>query len=382
MKDNKIKICFFTGNRSEFSYIIPVIREIENYEDIEYKVIISGAHLDERYGETIEEIEKEGVNVDYKIKINSSDFLNKQVSEIIINIAKILRIEKPDYIYLSGDRYETYAAAVAAFFENVPIAHEGGGAITNGGCFDDSIRHAITKLASLHFTICKTNYHNIIKLGEENWRICLSGSVVVDTICKEQLLGKKELQNELNIDFNKPVILFTQHPVQNEVDMTKFYITQSLEALKKLGYQTIITYPNTDPGNEYILMEYEKYADTQNFRMVKSLGRVKYLSVMKYCSVVAGNSSSGLLETPIFKVPAVNIGTRQNGRIRSTNVIDADYSSEDIEKKIQKCINDKKFINEIEKCENPFGNGGASRKIIEFLRTNSKDRNLLLKKLL
>lgn len=382
MKNNKIKICFFTGNRSEFSYIIPVIREIENNKDIEYKFIISGAHLDERYGETIDEIKKEGISVDYKIKINPSDFVNKQISEIIVNISNILRIEKPDYIYLSGDRYETYAAAVAAFFENIPIAHEGGGAITNGGCFDDTIRHAITKLASLHFAICETNYYNIIKLGEEKWRICLSGSVVVDTICKEKLLTKKELQNELSIDFSAPVILFTQHPVPNEINMTKFYITQSLEALKKLGYQTIITYPNTDPGNEYIVEEYHKYMHTQNFRMVKSLGRVKYLSLMKYCSVVVGNSSSGLLETPIFKVPAVNIGTRQNGRIRSTNVIDADYNSEDIEEKIQKCINDKMFMLEIEKCENPFGNGGASNKIVDFLRANSSDRNVLLKKLL
>lgn len=385
MINKNIKIVFFTGNRAEFGLMAPIIKEASNDGDIQSKLIVSGVHLCKDYGNTIQEIQNEGIDVDYKITLTESkeneEYISKRSVEIIDKVSKILIKEKPDYFFILGDRYETYAAASAAVFLQIPIAHEGGGTITSGGCIDDVIRHAITKLANLHFVTCKTNYENVKKLGEEEWRICLSGSTAMDTIKNEKILSKNELEKELNLDFTKPIILFTQHPVLSEKDNIKNQIFESLEALKQLGYQTIITFPNSDVGSNDIIEQYYKYKDVKYFKFVKSLGRKRYLSVMKYSSAVVGNSSSGLLETPIFKIPTVNIGSRQYGRVRSNNVIDVSYNRKQIKLAIEKCIYDKDFIEQVKKCDNPFDNGNASLNIINFLKCNYANSKLMKKRL-
>jgi UDP-hydrolysing UDP-N-acetyl-D-glucosamine 2-epimerase len=312
-----MKVVFFTGNRSEFSLMAPIIKRIDKDPDMEFKLIVTGAHMEEEFGASIEEIEKENVNIDYKVNIGSTGKSNigvlDEVSKIFKEVGNILEIEKPDYFFVLGDRYETFAAAQAAFFSNIPIVHSGGGNITLGGCLDDTLRHLITKMASLHFVTCKENMENVKKLGEEHWRIFETGSPAVETVLNEGLISKEELESMFNISLDKPLIMFTQHPVASSWQHSDSQVRESLKALSMLGFQTIITYPNTDAGGSLIIEEYKKWNHVKNFIFIKSLGRIKYLSLMKYSSVVVGNSSSGLLETPIFKIPAVNIGERQKG---------------------------------------------------------------------
>ena len=381
----KIKVLFFTGNRSEYGLLAPIIRRISHDHEMEYSLIVSGTHLSIKYGGTIKEIEHDGLKIDYKIDIGSSGNSNQdvvfEVSDLIRKISLILAKTVPDFFFVLGDRYETFAAAQAAFFHKIPIAHSGGGNITEGGCFDDTIRHLITKMASLHFVTCKENEENIKKLGEESWRIVLAGSPVVETVLNEKLLSKEELEEDLHIDFNKPVILFTQHPVASNWNDSRVQVRESLKALKETGHQVIITYPNSDAGGAEIIEEYNEWSFYDKFTFIENLGRIKYLSLMKYVNVVVGNSSSGLLETPIFKIPSVNIGDRQKGRIRSTNVIDVNYSADEIINAIEKSIKDKHFLEDVKNCSNPFGDGKTSEIILNCLKENHNNHKLLFKTL-
>lgn len=379
----KIKVIFFTGNRSEFGLLVPIIKKISECEKTEYKLIVSGTHLSDKFGSSISEIEKERISIHYKIPIQTNGASDAEVvivfSKIFQEFGEILEIEKPNYVFVLGDRYETLAAAQAAFFYKIPILHSGGGNITQGGCLDDINRHLITKMASLHFVSCKENYNNIVKLGEEPWRIFITGSTAVETVLNEKLLTKDELSKEFNLSFDMPLILFTQHPVASNWQEAGHQVKKSLIALNELGYQTIITYPNADAGGSLIIEEYDKWKETKSFQFIKNLGRIKYLSLMKYCNVVVGNSSSGLLETPIFKVPSVNIGNRQKGRVRSTNVIDVDYDTVKIKEAIKNCLFDEEFIMKAKHCENPFGDGNSSKKIRDIILEYYGNERLLKK---
>lgn len=379
----KIKVLFFTGNRSEYGLLAPIIKRISSDRDMEYRLMVSGTHLSEKFGATINEIENDGFKIDYKININSSgssaEKIANEVSYLIKEINSILKNEVPDYFFVLGDRYETFAAAQAAFFNNIPIAHSGGGNITEGGCLDDTVRHLITKMASLHFVTCEINGKNILKLGEEPWRIVVAGSTSVETVLNWKLLSKRELEDIFKINLKEPVILFTQHPVASCWRQSRSQVRESLKALKETGYQVVITYPNSDAGGADIIEEYKEWLGYDKFTFVENLGRIKYLSLMKHVKAVVGNSSSGILETPIFKVPAVNIGDRQKGRIRSTNVLDVDYSADQIKEAIEKSIKDQSFLEKVKYCKNPFGNGKASEIIINSLKENYGNVKLLSK---
>ncbi|MBS4534373.1 UDP-N-acetylglucosamine 2-epimerase (hydrolyzing) [Clostridium sp. D2Q-14] len=381
----RVKVLFFTGNRSEYGLLAPIIKRVSNDSEMEYRLIVSGAHLSKKYGNTVEEIENDGINIDYKIDIESSGSSDVDIvfeaSDLIRKIGPILTREMPDYFFVLGDRYETFAAAQAAFFCKIPIVHSGGGNVTQGGCLDDTIRHLITKMSALHFVTCEVNGENIKKLGEESWRILISGSPAVETVLSENLLSMKSLEEEFGVSFNKPVILFTQHPVASSWEASRIQVRESLKALQETGYQVIITYPNTDAGGAEIIEEYKEWFEYDKFIFVENLGRIKYLSFMKYVNAVVGNSSSGLLETPIFKTPTVNIGNRQKGRIRSTNVIDVDYSATEIRNAVDRCINDSEFLKLVKESVNPFGDGQTSRIIVDTLKEYYQKESLLEKEL-
>lgn len=377
---------FFTANRSEYGLLSSVIKKIITEDDVDYKLIVSGAHLLEKYGNTITEIENDNIDIHYKVETSSSGADSLEIindtTTIIKGVANILNNERPDYLFVLGDRYESFAAAQAAFFMQIPIAHSGGGNITEGGCFDDTIRHAITKLASLHFVSCTENADNLKKLGEESWRIIVSGSTAVDVALSNDLYGKNYIQNKIGISFDSPVIVFTLHPTAVSADDLRSQLQTCLRSLKELGYTTIITYPNPDIGGGVIIDEYEKWQDIENFVYINNLGHKLYLSLLKYASVIVGNSSSGLLEAPIFGVPAVNIGMRQKGRVRAANVIDCNFSEDSIKKAIAKSLNDKDFLGSIKEQTDLFGKGTASDFIVDALKKHCKNESLLFKKLI
>jgi len=323
MVNDYINILYFSGDRSDYQIILPVMKLLPG------KLI--ACH---------------DVPCDKRIYLTGD--IQAQVAKVINE-----RFEA-DYLYIVGDRYEAFAAAAASFFQRIPIAHQGGGAITEGGCFDDQLRHAITKLAHLHFVSCREHYDNLIKLGEEPWRITISGNTLPD-----RETGEAEPCD----------ILFTQHAIPGQDAQAQ--IRESLSALAELNMPTIITYPNPDPGREEILDEFTNWRHVKCFRFIPNLGD-RYTATMKNAKVVVGNSSSGIIETSFFGVPCVNIGDRQKGRARAENVIDVPYDREKIKQAILEAVNMERV------CSDKFKGGGAAA-IVSKLKEHFGDERLLKK---
>lgn len=380
------KIAVFTGNRAEYGLLHPVIRSLVADSSMATYLIISGSHLSDEFGMTISEIDasntKEVIEIPLPIaKVNENEEMLLSFSTIINNGIEILKRWEPDMIVLAGDRFETFAMAVTSFYMNIPIAHLFGGDLSQGGHLDDSARHSITKLAHLHFTTNDDSYRRVIALGEEKWRVFNVGSPVMDYVVKGDYASPDEIARELELEIDKTIILFTQHPITTESELAYDQVRESLEALKGLGYQTIITYPCNDAGSKRIIEAIREYRGVPNFRIRKSLGRRLYLGCLKIVSCVAGNSSSGLIETPLFKVPAVNIGDRQAGRLKAENVIDVPCEREAITKAIRQTIEDYHFITKAKNCSNPYGEGGASKQIVDVIKSKNIKSILLKKKM-
>lgn len=383
---SKRKISVFTGNRSEYGLLNPVIRALAEEPTLETSLVISGTHLDGNFGKTIGEIDTSQLAAVRELMLNIPDTDTQtamllSIANIVSSGVTLLRELAPDFMVLAGDRYETFAMAVTAFYMNIPVAHIFGGDISEGGHLDDSVRHCITKLSHLHFTTNDDSFQRILKLGEEEWRVFNVGSPVIDNVLSGNFAGQDEVSRELNLDLERPIVVFTQHPVTTEVDEAYGQVKESLEALKALGYQTVITYPCNDAGSEHIIKAIHEYDNVPHFRIKKSLGWRLYLGCLRIASCVAGNSSSGLMETPIFKVPCVNIGTRQYGRLRAENVIDVTYSKHEIMAAVRLAITDTEFIKKVKNCFNPYGQGGASERIAKVLCSVSLNKNLLQKKM-
>lgn len=381
------RIAVFTGSRSEYGLLHSTIRALVECREFNPLLIIAGGHLQEEFGNTIKEINIKGLD-EVKIIDAPQDNIKSPrermldlFSKILTAGAKIIAEVDPDIILLAGDRYETYAMSIAAFYSNLPVAHMFGGDLSQGGHLDDSVRHSLTKLAHIHFVTNEDSYRRVISLGEEPWRVHNVGSPVLDNIMDGEIAGRAEVYKALNLDSDKPVILFTQHPVTTESEKAYWQVRISLEALKELNLQTVITYPNSDPGSELIIKAIKEFEYTSGFRIVKNLGWRLYLGCMQVASCVVGNSSSGLMETPFFKVPFVNIGSRQAGRLRAENVIDADYDKEKIKKSIIFALYDKDFADRVQSCNNPYGKGRTAEAILRVLSGLPQKECLLKKKM-
>ncbi|MBF0330174.1 MAG: UDP-N-acetylglucosamine 2-epimerase (hydrolyzing) [Nitrospirae bacterium] len=383
---NKRKIVVFTGNRAEYGLLNPVIKALSEDPAFETTLIISGTHLSGDFGKTAGEIDTSNLAAIREIVLEIPDTDTRtsmllSVSDLIRTGVCMLKDISPDCFVLAGDRYETFAMALTSFYCNIPIAHIFGGDLSQGGHLDDSVRHSITKLSHIHFTTNEDSFNRVLKLGEEPWRVFNVGTPVMDNVLGGNFAGPEEVSRELSLDLNRPMIIFTQHPVTTETDMAYEQAKESLEALKALGCQTVITYPCNDAGSEHIIKAINEYEGVSYFRIRKSLGWRLYLGCLRVASCVAGNSSSGLMETPIFKVPCVNIGTRQQGRLRADNVIDVSYDRNEISAALQTALNDSAFIKQVQNCSNPYGQGGASKRIAHVLSTLPFDKKMLQKKM-
>ena len=378
-------IAIFTGNRSEYGILFPVIRAIAGHKNLDYKLIVSGAHLSEEHGNTLAEIEADGVAVAERIDLgvggSSESDPSQQIARCIEGMGKIFRRMRPDIQLVLGDRYETFGAAIAAFLAGIPIAHLAGGDLSHGGCLDDSIRHAITRLAHIHFATNGDSAERLMRMGEEGWRVHNTGLPTLDQILSGEFFDATTLSRELELDFSQPIILFTQHPVTLEAERAGAQAHESLQPLQRLGLQTVITYPNNDPGSDLIRAEIEKHRNIHHFRIYKSLGRKRYLGLMRIASVMVGNSSSGLMEAPSFKLPVVNVGSRQADRLRAGNVIDVECASETIEAAIRCALNDRDFRAKVSRCVNPYGDGHASERVVRILAELTTDERLLRKRM-
>lgn len=379
------KILVVTGTRAEYGLLYWTMKEIQKDDELELQLIVTGNHLIKDYGYTIEQIKKDGFKIDDEIDmmINSErkSGIVKSMGIEMIQMAQSFERLKPDILLILGDRYETFVAATCAMMMNIPIAHMNGGESTEGA-IDEQIRHAITKMAHIHFTGAEYYKERVIKMGEESWRVHNVGQSGIENIKRLELFTKEELEKELKVKFNKKVFLITYHPVTlNDEDIEK-QIDNLINALKKYDAQYIFTYPNADYGSKIIIEKINKFINKNNNAYVfHSLGQKKYLSLLKYAHVMIGNSSSGIIESPIFKIPVINIGERQKGRLRNNNIIDTDYDEEDIYNGIFKALNDENFKVNLNKIENIFGNGTTSIQIVKVLKKININKKLLYKKL-
>ncbi|WP_027624880.1 UDP-N-acetylglucosamine 2-epimerase [Clostridium lundense] len=379
------KILVVTGTRAEYGLLYWTMKAIEEDKDLELQLIATGNHLVPEYGLTIEQIKKDGFNIDEEIDMmissNNKSAVLKSMGIEMIQLASAFDRLKPDILLILGDRYETFVAATCAMMMNIPIAHMNGGESTEG-LIDEQIRHAITKMAHIHLAGAEYYKERIIKMGEESWRVHNVGQSGVESIKRINFMSKEELEKQLNIKFNREVFLVTYHPVTLDLDNTEYQIDQLIKALKKYDAQIIFTYPNADFGSKIIIDKIKKYESlNENVNIIYSLGQLKYLSLLKYSDIIIGNSSSGIIEAPVFNIPVVNIGDRQKGRIRNKNIIDCGYNENDIIKAIDIALNDNSFRSQLNYIENVYGDGNTSKRIVHILKDVYINKNLINKKL-
>ncbi|MFT8348042.1 UDP-N-acetylglucosamine 2-epimerase [Clostridium saccharoperbutylacetonicum] len=379
------KILVVTGTRAEYGLLYWTMKEIQNDKELELQLVVTGNHLLKEYGYTVEQIRRDGFKIDEEIDmiVNSEkkSSIVKSMGMEIIQMAQSFDRLKPDILLVLGDRYEIFVATTCAMMMNIPIAHMNGGESTEGAV-DEQIRHAITKMSHIHFPGAEYYKDRIIKMGEEPWRVHNVGQAGIENIKRLELLGKEELEKELNICFDKSIFLITYHPVTLDLENIENQIDNLLNAIKEFDAKYIFTYPNADFGSKIIIDKINNFVKgNKNAYRYYSLGQKRYLSLLKYADAMLGNSSSGIIEAPSFKLPVINIGDRQNGRLRSNNIIDAGYNKEEIIESINKVLFDKNFKANLTNVENIYGSGNVSENIVNILKSISVDKRLLNKKL-
>lgn len=349
------------------------MKEIEKVDDFRLQVLVTGMHLSPEFGLTYKEIEKDGFQIAEKITMllssDSDNGITKSIGLAIIGFADAFERLKPDFLILLGDRFETYAAAVAGHVFKIPIAHLYGGELTEGA-IDDAFRHSITKFGMLHFTATKEYRKRVIQMGEEPQRVINVGAIGIDNIKNFDLLTKLRLEKDLGFRFWKKNLLVTFHPASMNADFTDYQFDQLLEALNYFkNYKIIFTKPNCDNNGRIIIKKIDEYVKKNLKRTVAfdSMGQLRYLSTIQYVDSVVGNSSSGIIEVPALKKPTVNIGNRQKGRVRCKSIIDCNEDKYSIIKAIEKSVSED-FKLHCQKVKNPYGDGGSVGKIIEVLK--------------
>ena len=395
MKKRRRIIAVFTGNRAEYGLQYPILKAIAAHPGLDYRLIVSGAHLDRNFGRTLAEIRQDGFRVHAEVKIEmAEDTLFATANAIgtgIVSMSRALARIRPDMLVVYADRFEGFAALVAATQMRVPTAHVEGGDVTEGGALDDSVRHAMTKLAHLHFTTNADAARRIRAMGEAAWRVHNVGFPAIDLVSAGLFAPPKEIMAKYRLSPDRPVVLFTQHSVTTQFDEAIAQIRPSLHALERLArneVQIIATYPNNDAGGLAIARELEKWTrrPIPNIQLHKNLGRWNYHGILNFIGrqsggACVGNSSSGIKETPAFHCAAVNVGSRQDGRLRARNVIDAGYDENALLRAVKRCISDKAFLKTARTCANPYGRGDAGRRIAQVLCRVPLDRRLITKEM-
>lgn len=365
----KRKIASITGTRADYDLMRPVYSAIQASESLELDLIVTGMHLLPEFKTSLDQVTED---IFGKLHIasmllgeDSGKAMAQSFGLAVFSIASIFEEIKPDIVLLQGDRGEMLAAAICAAHMNRPIVHMSGGDFS--GSIDDSIRNAISKFAHFHLSTCSQSSERLQAMGEAPNRIREVGEPGLDVIRQMQFIPAENLAEELQLDLSKPIILATQHPVTTEAERASWQISQTLEALSELNMQTVFTYPNSDTGGREMIKVLESYGDKPFIRIVPNLGSEKYLSLMRIASILVGNSSSGILEAPSFRLPVVNIGTRQHARLRAINVLDVGYEKGEIQKAVHFVLENQEFRRSLVDCTNPYGDGHTAEKTVHIL---------------
>lgn len=381
----KKHIVYISGSRADYGLMRNTLIEIAKHLGLKLTVIGAGMHLLAEFGMTINSIKKDGkeqgfevvqLNATYKDDERAS--MAEFVGQFIVELTRVLKELKPNMLLVVGDRGEMLAGADVGTYLGICIVHVHGGEVSS--TVDEVARHAITKLAHIHLASTKESAERIVKMGEEKKNVHVVGAPGIDDIIKVSI-KKYELEKRLGIKLADSFAIVTQHPVSAEIGEVKKQIKETIEAVLSAGLQAVIIYPNADAGGRAMIEVIEQYRNNPSISIFKSLKREEFLGLMKHASVMIGNSSAGIIEAVSFKLPVVNVGTRQSGRQRECNVIDAGYDRKKILAAIKKALDDKKFRLALSKCNSPYGDGKTAQRIAKLLAEIKVDNKLLQKRI-
>lgn len=379
------RIGIMTGTRAEYGLLKPLMQEINKDNDLELYLIVSGMHLSPEFGMTYKEIEEDGFQINAKVEmLLSSDSpvgISKSIGLGIIGFADGFQRADLDMLILLGDRYEALSAAICAMVMRIPIAHLHGGELTEGA-IDEGIRHSITKMSYLHFTSTEEYRRRVIQLGENPERVFCVGAIGVENIKKINLMTKEELERSIHFEIDENTVIVTYHPVTLENNTVEEQFLNLLEVLdRNPKIRMIFTKANADTNGRIVNELIDKYAAQNSERACAfmSLGQKRYLSALKYCRIVIGNSSSGIIEAPSFGKPIINIGDRQKGRICADSVINCGYTQQEIQQAMETALT-KEFENKASNCRNPYEKENTAANIISVIKDYLLNDKIKLKK--
>ena len=375
-------ISVVTVSRSDYGMYLPILTEIQEDLELKLHLIVAGMHLSPEFDLTARVIEADGFEINDCVEMllssDTPESISKSMGLGLIGFAQCYARFRPDILLVLGDRFEMHAAALAALPFKIPVAHIHGGEITEGS-IDDALRHSITKLSHLHFVSTEEYARRVIQMGEEPWRVIVSGSPAVNNLRSLTLLSREELARRFGLRLDSPPLLVTFHPATLEYEETEWQVNELLEALRAIDLRVVFTMPNADTNGRIIKRMMEEFVDRYpSAQIVGNLGTQGYFSLMTCAAAMVGNSSSGIIEAPFFKLPVVNIGSRQRGRVRTKNIIDVGYARSEIRAAIEKAISPT-FRAELVDLVNVHGDGYAAERIVKHLKEIRLGDELLMK---
>ena len=376
------KVFIVTERRADFSRFKPILEGLRDSDEFEYDLVVTGLHLLNNHGRTIDEITGAGYDVYktfdmYQEQLTKDDgcTMVQSLGVAIEQLALILDQAKPDIVLSGFDIAANFAVTIAGAHMNIPVAHIQGGEVT--GTIDESLRHAMSKFAHYHLVSNEDARDRLIKMGEVPDNVFVVGCPSIDALLEVEDIDAQELQEEFGLDFTEPYFVVIQHPVTTEFEQSESQIQTTLNAIKEANVQALFIYPNNDAGAQNIM----KTLSRSKIKHVPTLTLEKYVSLLRRSAGLIGNSSSGLHETATLSVPTINIGTRQQGRLRPNNVIDVDHDLPQMVQAINKCLSDNVFLENVKACVNPYGDGTSAEKIIEILKTIDISGNIIQKQI-
>lgn len=368
------KICVFTGSRAEYGLLKPLLEKIKEEPDFSLQILVSGMHLSPEFGLTFRDIEEDGFEINEKVEIllSSDSFagMSKSIGLGIISFTDSLLRLNPDMVLILGDRFEALACAISAYTLRIPILHLYGGETTEGS-LDDGYRNAISQLSTIDFTSTEVYREKLIRKGKSEDRVFNVGALGIDNIRKIRLLSKSEVEKKLGIKFSKRNFLITYHPETKKGEVNQRNFEELLKVLAELrDIFLIFTASNADSEGRLINSMINDFVTKNRDKSVKftNLGQLFYLSVMKHVTAVIGNSSSGIIEAPSLKVPTINIGDRQKGRVKAKSIIDCEPEYHKIKEALN-LLNSKEFNEQVKRVQNPYGDGRSADRIVKILKS-------------
>ncbi|WP_411348132.1 UDP-N-acetylglucosamine 2-epimerase [Paenibacillus sp. WLX2291] len=373
------KVLVITGTRADYGIYYPILKEIEQDLEMELHLLVTGMHLSPQYGFTVQDIRQDGfrisAQVDCLLQGSSHANMARSIGLALIGMTQAIESIQPDQIMILGDRGEMLSAAIAASHMNIPVFHLHGGEVS--GTIDESVRHAISKLAHIHLVATELSGERLQRMGEDHWRIHIVGAPRIETILTANLLPLKSIKEKYKLQHIKDYILFIYHPVTTERNFGEA-LKPIIQTLINTGYDIICVMPNADAGTDIIMNIYKSFQGHPKYHLITNFEKMDYLTVLKEARILVGNSSSGIIEAASFHVPVINIGSRQEKRERSSNVIDSDENPENVKKLVEYALS-KQFKELVQSTNNVYQQENTSKKILGVLKETIYSESLIQK---